>query len=86
MAVRFDTHTEVKKFKSAGFTEEQAEAVVYVIRDAIIAEYPTKSDTTDAVTDMKEALRDFERRLTIRVGTLIVLWGLMIVAAIKLLP
>ncbi len=86
MAVRFDTHAEVKMFKSAGLTEEQDEVVGYVIRNSTIAECPTKSVTTDAVTGMKEALRDFERRLTIRVGAMIVLWGLVIVAAIKLLP
>ena len=84
MAAMYDTHAEVKKFKSEGLTEEQAVALVYVIRDAIIAECPTKFDITAARSDVKEALRDFERRLNIKVGAMIVLWGVAIVTALML--
>ncbi len=86
MAVRFDTHKHVKKLKAVGFTETQAVAVVYTVRDHVFGDYITKPALNAALIDFKEALRDFEQRLTVRVGIMTLLWGLAIVVALKLLP
>jgi hypothetical protein len=66
----FDTHTYVKKLRSVGFTEEQAEALAKLVDERLT----TKQD-----------LRELELRLTIRLGT-IVATGIAIVATlVKLL-
>lgn len=85
MAVtELDTHKYVKKLKAAGFTEAQAVAVVYTVRDAIVGDCITKPALNADIIGFKKALRDFERRLTIRVGAMMLIWALALVAALKI--
>ena len=83
MAIGFDTHKHVKELKAVGFTEAQAVAVVYTVRDAIVGDCITKPALNAELIDFK-SLRDFERRLTIKVGAMMLIWTLVIVAALKL--
>jgi len=70
----FDTHAYVKKLKSVGFTEEQAEVQTEAIAELIDERLATKQD-----------LRELEMRMTIRLGA-IQAAGIAIVAAlVKLL-
>lgn len=51
--VRFDTHEVVKELKSAGFSDEQAEAVTRVVRDVWsvdLSSLPTKADLSGLAT------------------------------------
>lgn len=52
-AVPFDTHEVVKELKAAGFTDDQAEAVTRVVRDAQaidLSNLVTKADLTPFAT------------------------------------
>ena len=56
-AITFDTHAFVKRFKSAGFTEEQAEIQVQAISEAMEAkELVTQKDLKLAVAELKADL------------------------------
>ncbi|MBF0344237.1 MAG: DUF1640 domain-containing protein [Nitrospirae bacterium] len=55
----FDTHAYVKKLKSVGFTEEQAEVQAEAMSSLIEEGLATKRD-----------LRELELRLSIRLGTI----------------
>ncbi len=66
----YDTHEAVKRFKAAGFTDEQAEALTDNMRAAITKDLATKAD-----------LANLERRMMM---ALIAVGGLVI-AANKLL-
>ena len=65
----FDTHAFVKKFKSAGFTEEQAETQVQAISEAMEAkELATKKDSESLHRDLKELELRLRHDLTLRFG------------------
>jgi hypothetical protein len=79
MAITFDTHKFIRRLRSAGFEEAQAEAVVEAFQDAQVESLPVTRDYLDA------RLYELENRL--------VKWGIglelgqfaMIAALIKLL-
>jgi hypothetical protein len=56
MSTLFDTHAAVQKLKSAGFTEQQAEAQVQVLSEIIESNLATKLDIAEVKRDI-EALR-----------------------------
>jgi hypothetical protein len=78
MAITFDTHKFIRRLRSAGFEEAQAEAVVEAFQDAQVESLPVTRDYLDA------RLYELENRL--------VKWGIglalgqfaMIVVLIKL--
>jgi hypothetical protein len=72
----FDSHTFVKRLRSTGFTEEQAEAIVEASRDAL-AQLVTKEDLDTRLTAL-------EQRLTIRLGAIVAVAVGAIAALIKL--
>ena len=67
-AVLFDTHEIVRNLKAAGFTDEQAEAVTRLVRDALtidpsnlatktdLAPFATKIDHAETKADIKTDL------------------------------
>jgi hypothetical protein len=67
----FDSHTFVKRLRSTGFTEEQAEVIVDASRDAL-AQLVTKDD-----------LRELELRLTIKIGALLAVVAGVIIAVLR---
>jgi hypothetical protein len=56
MSTLFDTHAAVQKLKSAGFTEQQAEAQVQVLSEIAAGNLATRLDITELKRDI-EALR-----------------------------
>lgn len=72
----FDSHALIKRLRSAGFTEEQAEAVADASRDAI-AQLVTKED-------LEGQLKALEHRLTIKLGGLVTVGVGLILAAMRL--
>ncbi|MBF0444767.1 MAG: DUF1640 domain-containing protein [Magnetococcales bacterium] len=84
-AIAFDTLAFTKKMKSAGFTEQQAEAQAEAIAELVEDRLATKLD----IELIRRDIKDLEGRLTIRLGIMLA-WstGLIIVvlgAMIKLL-
>src|SRR4051794_25765837 len=66
MAVVFDTHTWIKRLKEAGFTEEQAEAEVSLVREALavnLKDLATKQDLRELELRLEAKLKDTESRL-----------------------
>jgi len=60
-AVPFDTHEVVKELKAAGFTDEQAEAVTRVVRDAQgvdLSDLATKTDLRLGLADLQLGLAE----------------------------
>jgi len=72
----FDSHALIKRLRSTGFTEEQAEAVADASRDAL-AQLVTKED-------LDERLKSLEQRLTIKLGAIAAAGVGVILAAMRL--
>lgn len=74
--IGFDSHALIKRLRSAGFTEEQAEAVADASRDAI-AQLVTREG-------LEGQLKALEHRLTIKLGGLVTVGVGLILAAMRL--
>lgn len=72
----FDSHALIKRLRSTGFTEEQAEAVADASRDAL-AQLVTKED-------LDERLKSLEQRLTIKFGAIVAAGVGVVLAAMRL--
>ena len=60
-ALIFDTHKAVTALKHAGFAEDQAEAVVNTVGDALGGNVVTKADLTEAVATLRtEMAQEFQ--------------------------
>lgn len=78
-AVTFDTHAFVKRLKDKGLPENQAEAIIDVMRDVreqSLSDTATKAD----IRDIKAELREMELRLKLHLGTMIVGLGGVLIA------
>ena len=85
-ALAFDTLKFAKRLKEAGFTEQQAEALAHAGAELIEQNLATKGDIADLKRDIKELevkieqirsdlardLKDLEYRMTIKLGTMMV--------------
>ncbi len=85
-ALAFDTLKFAKRLKEAGFTEQQAEALAHAGAELIEENLATKRDIADLKRDIKELevkieqirsdlgrdLKDLEYRMTIKLGTMMV--------------
>ena len=94
-----DTHKAVKMLQQAGFGEDQAEAVVTTVSDALNESVATKADilTLEAglrseiqevqseVQEVQSELRALELRMTIKLGGILVVGLALITALDKLL-
>jgi len=78
--ITFDTLALVDRLKTAGFAQDQAEAVIRAIADAQ-QELSTKRDIDDLRRDMENRMAQLEQRLTIKLGSLMAL-SIGIVAAL----
>ncbi len=85
----FDTHTYVKRLVSAGMPEPQAEVIADEQRNLIANELATKRDLKELETglkrDMKEMELRLEQRLTLRLGSMMVVAVGVVAALVKLL-
>lgn len=80
--VTFDTHKFIKTLEAAGLPEAQAEAISIAVRDAHeTAEVATKAD----IRDLDFALRELELRMTIKLGSIVVIAIGVVAAIIKLI-
>lgn len=90
--ITFDTHSFVKKLKAVGFTEEQAEVFANEQATLIEDRLATKHDILLLEKDIKEIeanlrrdLRELEYRLTIKLGTLMIVAVGVVTTLVKLL-
>ncbi|MDP2902606.1 MAG: DUF1640 domain-containing protein [Methylovulum sp.] len=80
--ITFDTHKFVRTLKDAGVPESQAEAFSEAFKEAQgEADLATKHDIDDVRRDMRE----MERRLIIKLGTLVALAIGIVAVLVKLL-
>jgi hypothetical protein len=80
-----DTLESAKRLRSAGFSEQQAEAITGVLRDARDADLSrlaTKDDIAMLRAELRAEMEILRRDLTIRLGGMIAL-GVAALAAIK---
>jgi len=80
--ITFDTHKFVRKLRTAGLEEEQAEAFADAFSDAQgEADLATKRDIDDVRRDMRE----LEQRLIIKLGALVAFAIGIVAVLVKLL-
>lgn len=76
-AITFDTHKFVKTLEAAGIPEQQAEAISAAVQDAQeSAELATKTDLREIKTEIREIrgeMRELELRLTLKLGSIVVI-------------
>jgi hypothetical protein len=92
-----DTLKYVNILETRGYTREQAEAQVSLVRDVMTENFATKQDLKDLkvelkadiaevkseITDIKSEIKNLELRLTIKMGTLMSLMSGLIIGVIK---
>ncbi|MGZ5008579.1 MAG: DUF1640 domain-containing protein [Methylobacter sp.] len=84
-AIRFDTHKFIRKLRDAGFEENQAEAVSDAFKEATgEAELATKRDLESVEIRLNARLEAMEYRLTIKLGTFIMMATGIVIAVMKL--
>ena len=69
----FDTHKVVKDLKRAGFNDEQAEAVVSAVGEAVGENVATKADLEPYATkaDLQETKAELYRAIRVQTGAII---------------
>lgn len=77
-AIMFDTYAFVKELTDTGMPEPQAEVLARTHATLIDEKLVTKDD-------LKQELRELELRLTIRIGSMLVVAIGVVVALVKLL-
>jgi hypothetical protein len=85
-----DTLKYVNILESKGFTREQAEAQVGLVRDVMYEELATRQDLKDLRTELKSEmaeirsdLKNLEFKLIIKMGTLMTIMTGIILAVLK---
>jgi hypothetical protein len=86
--ITFDTHKFVRKLKSGGFSEQQAETVADAFKDASgEAEIATKRDLEMLKADLRVDLERIERKQIEQDGEFKLLkWMLALVVAAEVVP
>jgi hypothetical protein len=77
-AIAFDTHAYVKRLKSVGVSEEQAEVQAQALADLVTNRLVTQEG-------LEQSLKELEYRLIIRLGSMIVVAIGVIATMVKLL-
>ena len=83
--VAFDTHAFVKELTRAGMPEEQAEVLARSQAALIDDKLATKQDLKEMELATKQDLKELELRLTIRLGSMMVVAVGVVAALVKLL-
>ncbi len=76
--ITFDTHAYIKKLKTVGVPEEQAEVQAQAIAELVTDRLVTKDD-------LERGLKEWEYRLVIRLGSMIVVAIGVVATLVKLL-
>lgn len=82
--MRFDTHTYVKKLKSAGFTEAQAEVQAETLSGLISDDLANKHDLDLLKQDLLALEERLTYRLTVRLGSMLVVGIGMVTALVRI--
>lgn len=80
--ILFDSHSFIKRLRSTGFTEEQAEIIVDASRDAL-GSLVTKDDLKTELTALRSDMQALELRLTIKLGVFLAVAAGVIIAAVR---
>jgi len=81
-AITFDTHKFIRKLRTAGLEEAQAEAFADAFTEAQSeADFATKRD----IDDVRRDLRELEQRLIIKLGAMLTVAIGIVAALVKLL-
>jgi len=81
----FDTHAFVRELTEAGMLEPQAEALARTQTMLINETLATKQDLKDFEIRLKHEMKELEWRLTMRLGSMIVVAIGVVAALVKLL-
>ena len=83
--VAFDTHAFVKELTRVGMPEEQAEVLAQSQATLIDEKLATKQDLKELEMNLRREMRELELRLTIRLGSMMVVAVGVVAALVKLL-
>ena len=81
----FDTHTFVKELTQAGMPEAQAEVLARSQATLIDEKLATKQDLEELEARLRHDMKELELRLTIRLGSMMVVAVGVVAALVKLL-
>ena len=84
-ALAFDTHAFVKELTQAGMPEAQAEVLARSQETLIDEKLVTKQDLKELEERLRHDMKELELRLTIRLGSMMVVAGGVVAALVKLL-
>ena len=85
VAIMFDTHAFVKELTQAGMPEAQAEVLARNQATLIDEKLATKQDLEALESRLKRDMREMELRLTLRLGSMMVVAIGVVAALVKLL-
>lgn len=80
-SLAFDTIKIAKRLKSVGFTEAQSEELVEIYESIINENLATKEDIRRLELNFESKMKELELRMTIKLGTIMVL-GIGIIATL----
>ena len=83
--VTFDTHAFVKELTRVGMPEEQAEVLAQSQATLIDEKLATKQDLKELEMNLRREMKELELRLTIRLGSTMVVAVGVVAALVKLL-
>ena len=83
--VAFDTHAFVKELTRVGMPEEQAEVLAQSQATLIDEKLATKQDWKELEMNLRREMKELELRLTIRLGSMMVVAVGVVAALVKLL-
>ena len=84
-SIAFDTHAFVKELTSAGMPEAQAEVLAKSQAKLIDEKLATKHDLKELEERLRRDMKELEFRLTIRLGSMMVIAVGAVAALVKLL-
>ena len=83
--VAFDTHAFVKELTRVGMPEEQAEVLAQSQATLIDEKLATKQDLKELEMNLRREMKELELRLTVRLGSMMVVAVGVVAALVKLL-
>lgn len=84
-SIAFDTHAFVKELTAAGMPEAQAEVLAKSQANLIDEKLATKQDLMELEERLRRDMKELEFRLTIRLGSMMVVAVVVVAALDKLL-
>ncbi|MGI9213141.1 MAG: DUF1640 domain-containing protein [Methylococcaceae bacterium] len=84
-SITFDTHAFVKRLKTVGFTEEQAEVFAEEQARLIEDKLATKNDLIELELNLRRDMKELEYRIVIKLGALIAFSIGVVAMLVKLL-